>query len=115
VMERTNARYLESLGEEVSLVAIDVSFISLSMILPAVVRWLSPSADIVALIKPQFEAARDEIGPGGIITDPEIHDRVVERVVNLLPSLGLTSQGLVPSPILGAEGNREFLLWAGRV
>jgi 23S rRNA (cytidine1920-2'-O)/16S rRNA (cytidine1409-2'-O)-methyltransferase len=114
VMERTNARYLETLGEQVSCVTIDVSFISLSKILPAVVRWLAPKADIVALIKPQFEAEREEIGPGGIVTDSGVHERVVQRVRELLPSLGLTFRGLEPSPILGAEGNKEFLLWAQR-
>jgi 23S rRNA (cytidine1920-2'-O)/16S rRNA (cytidine1409-2'-O)-methyltransferase len=112
VMERTNARYVDTLGEAVSLVTIDVSFISLSKILPSVVRWLSPGGDIVALIKPQFEAHRDEIGPGGIVTDSAVHERVIERVMALLPDMGLSKQGLEPSPILGMEGNKEFLLWA---
>lgn len=114
VMERTNARYLETLGEPISLVTIDVSFISLSKILPSVVKWLEPQADIVALVKPQFEAARGDVGPGGIVSDPVVHQRVIDDVIALLPTLGLTFQGLEPSPILGAEGNREFLLWAGR-
>jgi 23S rRNA (cytidine1920-2'-O)/16S rRNA (cytidine1409-2'-O)-methyltransferase len=114
VMERTNARYLETVGEPVSLVSIDVSFISLDKILPAVVKWLEPSADIIALIKPQFEAQRDEVEPGGVITNPKTHEQVVERVKQLLPSLGLIFKGLQESPILGAEGNKEFLLWAAR-
>jgi 23S rRNA (cytidine1920-2'-O)/16S rRNA (cytidine1409-2'-O)-methyltransferase len=114
VMERTNARYLESLAEPVELVTIDVSFISLSKILPAVVKWLTPNADVIALIKPQFEAEKGEVGAGGIVSSPETHQAVIDRVVALLPSLGLTSKGLEPSPILGTEGNREFLLWAGR-
>jgi len=114
VMERTNARYLEALSEPASIVTIDVSFISLSKILPAVVKWLAPSADVIALIKPQFEAEKHEVGEGGIIGDPAIHKAVIDRVVALLPSLGLQFRGLEPSPILGAEGNKEFLLWAAR-
>jgi 23S rRNA (cytidine1920-2'-O)/16S rRNA (cytidine1409-2'-O)-methyltransferase len=113
-MERTNARYLEALAEPVELVTIDVSFISLSKILPAVVKWLTPSADVIALIKPQFEAERGEVGAGGIVSSSEIHQSVVDRIVALLPSLGLAFRGLEPSPILGAEGNKEFLLWASR-
>lgn len=115
VMERTNARHLETLGEPISLVVIDVSFISLSKILPAVSKWLAEKATIVALIKPQFEARREEIGEGGIITDPLVHDRVIQEVVSMLPTVGLTLRGVLPSPILGTEGNKEFLLWAERV
>lgn len=112
VMERTNARYLETLGEPVSLVTIDVSFISLSKILPAVVTWLAPQADIIALVKPQFEAEKGAVGAGGVVSDPQVHQSVIERVIALLPSLGLSFRGLEPSPILGTEGNKEFLLWA---
>lgn len=113
VMERTNARYLESLAEPVSVIVIDVSFISLDKILPAVVKWLpKEGGDIITLIKPQFEADREEIGEGGIVRNPAVHDRVCARVEGLLPALGLARRGLQPSPILGAEGNKEFLLWA---
>ena len=112
VMERTNARYLTNLAEPVSLVSIDVSFISLSKILPAVVSWLEPSADVLALIKPQFEADRVDVGTGGVVTDTAVHQRVNERVISFLPTVGLSFQGLKPSPILGSEGNTEFLLWA---
>jgi 23S rRNA (cytidine1920-2'-O)/16S rRNA (cytidine1409-2'-O)-methyltransferase len=114
VMERTNARYVEALAEPVSVVSIDVSFISLQKILPAVVSWLTPRADIIALIKPQFEAEKGEVGEGGIISDPGIHQAVIDRVVAFLPQVNLTCEGVVPSPILGSEGNREFLLWARR-
>lgn len=114
VMERTNARYVEALAEPVSVVSIDVSFISLQKILPAVVSWLTPRADIIALIKPQFEAEKGEVGEGGIISDPQIHQAVIDRVVAFLPQVNLTCEGVVPSPILGSEGNREFLLWARR-
>jgi 23S rRNA (cytidine1920-2'-O)/16S rRNA (cytidine1409-2'-O)-methyltransferase len=115
VMERTNARHLETLGEEVSVVSIDVSFISLSKILPAVVKWLAPSAHVVALVKPQFEAQRHEIGEGGIVVDPSVHTRVVDEVAAFLPSCGLTFRGVIPSPILGTEGNKEFLVWGEKV
>jgi 23S rRNA (cytidine1920-2'-O)/16S rRNA (cytidine1409-2'-O)-methyltransferase len=113
VMERTNARYVEYLAEQVSVVVIDVSFISLDKILPVVVRWFGEGGgDIVALIKPQFEADRTEIGEGGIIRDPGVHAKVCSKVEAMLPELGLRKGGLEPSPILGTEGNREFLLWA---
>lgn len=113
VMERTNARYLESLAELVSLVVIDVSFISLDKILPVVVKWFgSQGGHVVALIKPQFEAERADIGEGGIVRDPAVHDKVCAKVDALLPGLGFRKCGLEASPILGTEGNREFLLWA---
>jgi 23S rRNA (cytidine1920-2'-O)/16S rRNA (cytidine1409-2'-O)-methyltransferase len=112
VMERTNARHVESLGENVSVVSIDVSFISLTKILPAVVKWLAPTAHVVALVKPQFEAQRDEIEAGGIVTDPSVHTRIVDETAMFLPSCGLTFRAVIPSPILGTEGNKEFLVWA---
>jgi 23S rRNA (cytidine1920-2'-O)/16S rRNA (cytidine1409-2'-O)-methyltransferase len=113
VMERTNARYVESLEEPASVVVVDVSFISLDKILPAVVNWFGkPGGHIIALIKPQFEASREEIGAGGIVRDPAVHAAVCARIEALLPSLGLSKGGLEPSPILGTEGNKEFLLWA---
>ncbi len=115
VMERTNARYLEELPEKISFVSIDVSFISLTQILPAVCKWLGERATIVALVKPQFEATREDVGEGGIVTDPSVHERVVRKIVEFLPSLGLTFRGSEPSPILGTEGNQEFLLWCERV
>jgi 23S rRNA (cytidine1920-2'-O)/16S rRNA (cytidine1409-2'-O)-methyltransferase len=112
VMERTNARYVESLEEPVSVVVIDVSFISLDKILPVVVKWFgTQGGHIVALIKPQFEAGREEIGEGGIVRDPAVHAAVCARIESLLPALGLQKRGLEPSPILGSEGNKEFLLW----
>jgi 23S rRNA (cytidine1920-2'-O)/16S rRNA (cytidine1409-2'-O)-methyltransferase len=114
VMERTNARYLESLPEPISFVSIDVSFISLAQILPAVRKWLSEKATVVALIKPQFEAPRGQVGEGGIVTNSAVHEAVVDKVTQFLPSLGLTFRGCEPSPILGTEGNKEFLLWCER-
>lgn len=115
VMERTNARYVEALAEPVTFISIDVSFISLTLILPAVCRWLSPGGEIVALIKPQFEAAREDVGSGGVIINPEVHQGVVERIKDFLPSVGLEHRGIIESPILGGEGNKEFLLWAWKI
>lgn len=112
VMERTNVRYVESLPEPISLVTIDVSFISLTKILGVVARWLSSGGSIIALIKPQFEAAKEDVGEGGVITDPAVQERVIQFILESLPAVGLESKGIVPSPILGAEGNQEFLMWA---
>nr|HID13674.1 TlyA family RNA methyltransferase [Anaerolineae bacterium] len=113
VMERTNARYLESLPEPVDLVTADVSFISLGLILPAVVRWLKPGGQVVALIKPQFEAGRREVRKGGVVRDPEVHHRVLERVLGTAAELGLGLRGLMVSPLRGPAGNVEFLAWWG--
>ena len=111
VMERTNARYLESLPEPVDLATADVSFISLGLILPAVVRWLRPGGQVVALIKPQFEAGRREVGKGGVVRDPEVHQCALERVLGVAADLGLGLCGLMPSPLRGPAGNVEFLGW----
>ncbi len=111
VMERTNARYLESLTEQVGLVTADVAFISLGLILPVAVRWLWPGGQVVALIKPQFEAGRREVGKGGVVRDPDVHRRVLERVLGVAAELGLGLRGLMPSPLRGPAGNVEFLGW----
>ena len=113
VMERTNARYLESLPEPVDLVTVDVSFISLGLILPMAVRWLKPGGRVVALIKPQFEAGRREVGKGGVVRDPQVHRRVLERVLDIAAGLDLGLRGLMPSPLHGPAGNVEFLGWWG--
>jgi 23S rRNA (cytidine1920-2'-O)/16S rRNA (cytidine1409-2'-O)-methyltransferase len=115
VLEGVNARTLTPalLPEEyrvVSLVVIDVSFISLRLVLPVVPPLLLPRADIVALVKPQFEAGRDEVGKGGLVTDPAVHARVIDEIAAAGASLGLRVQGSEPSPITGATGNREFFL-----
>ncbi len=111
VMERTNARYLETLPEPVSFAAIDVSFISLKLILPAVQGWLAQEADVVALVKPQFEAGREYVGKGGIVRDPAVHGQVLAGVLGWAGAQGLAPAGLIRSPIEGAEGNVEFLAW----
>jgi 23S rRNA (cytidine1920-2'-O)/16S rRNA (cytidine1409-2'-O)-methyltransferase len=111
VMERTNARYLESLAEPVDLVTADVSFISLGLILPPAVCWLRPDGQVVALIKPQFEAGRREVGKGGVVRDPEVHRTVLERVTGMAAATGLGLRGLMASPLRGPSGNVEFLGW----
>ena len=115
VLEKTNARSLtpDVLPPDArvfDLVTIDVSFISLRQILPVVPPLLAPGGDVVALVKPQFEAGRDEVGKGGIVRDDVVHARVVEEIVQHALALGLTRAGLSESPITGMEGNREFLL-----
>ncbi len=112
VIEGRNARYLspEDLPGPVDLVVIDVSFISLAQILPRVPAVVRPRADVVALVKPQFEAGRDEVGKKGVVRDPDVHARVVERVTAAAAAVGLERVAMTPSPITGAEGNREFLL-----
>ena len=114
VMERVNARYLEAsdLPEMVSLVTIDVSFISLEFILPAARKILCAGGALVALIKPQFEVGRSDVGKGGIVRDEEARERAVEKVVTFADNLGFEKRGLIESPIRGAEGNVEYLLYA---
>lgn len=111
VMERTNARALERLPEPVRLVAIDVAFISLDLILPRAVDWLEPGGQIVALVKPQFEAGAAQVRKGGVVKDPAVHRQVLEQVVGAAGGVGLEAQGLIRSPLLGPKGNVEFLLW----
>lgn len=112
VREHVNARALTShdVPHAVGLVTIDVSFISLRHILPALLPFLGPGADVVALVKPQFEAGRTEVGKGGLVTDPAVHAAVVARVVEDAQRLGYRAVGEAPSPITGATGNREFFV-----
>jgi 23S rRNA (cytidine1920-2'-O)/16S rRNA (cytidine1409-2'-O)-methyltransferase len=109
--EKVNARFLSSaeVPEPVELFVADVSFISLTLILPAVVPLLAPSAQVVLLVKPQFESARGEVGRGGIVRDVAVRARAVARVVSAAGALGLRTLGTRPSPIFGADGNEEFL------
>ena len=112
-MERTNARTLEasSLPDPISLATIDVSFISLRLVLGPVATTFAPSGgDIVALVKPQFEAGRGQV-PGGVVRDPAVHASTISGVVEAARDVGLRPRDVVASPILGPEGNREFLLW----
>ena len=126
VMEETNARFVESLPEQVSLVTVDASFISLKILLPVVRRWLTPlhlppfsqkmggepERGVIALIKPQFEAGKKDVSRGdGVIRDPEIHKQVLLDVLGFAQSEGLYVRGLIKSPLLGPKGNAEFLAW----
>lgn len=110
-IERTNARYLETLPEKVSMVSIDASFISLRLLLPVIKNWLTPTATIVPLIKPQFEAGRDDVGKGGVVKSAEVHRRVLEEVLSAAQSEGFSTAGLILSPLKGPAGNIEFLAW----
>ncbi|MFH1084815.1 MAG: TlyA family RNA methyltransferase [Chloroflexota bacterium] len=114
VMERTNARYLERLPEAVELVTLDVSFISLRLILPRVAGWLAPEGQVVALVKPQFEAGADMVGRGGVVRDPATHRQVLSGVITWAQENGWWAHGVVRSPLRGAKGNIEFLLWLSR-
>jgi len=109
--EKVNARRLSrtEVEDPVALLVADVSFISLTLILPAAVGLLAPGADVVLLVKPQFEVARGEVGKGGIVRDPARRERAVARVVAAAEALGLEPRGVLPSPITGADGNVEFL------
>ncbi|MCB0167830.1 MAG: TlyA family RNA methyltransferase [Anaerolineae bacterium] len=111
VMERTNARHLNSLPEAIDLATIDASFISLKLILPAVIKWLNSPALVVALVKPQFEAGRSQVGKGGVVRDPEVHHQVLLNIANYALRLKFSISGLISSPITGPAGNHEFLLY----
>ncbi len=114
VMERVNARHQDKLPEPVSFVAIDVSFISLRLILPSVQQWLADDGEVVALIKPQFEAGPELVGKGGIVRDASVHQQVLESMLSWVTGNGWGVAGLMASPIHGAGGNREFLIWLNR-
>ncbi|GAB4304225.1 MAG: TlyA family rRNA (cytidine-2'-O)-methyltransferase [Desulfuromonadia bacterium] len=111
-LEKTNIRHLEPgrLGDLPSLAVIDASFISLSKVLPSTVRILTDEALIIALVKPQFEVGKGEVGKGGVVRDERKHREVVASVSSLAPTLGLEVIGVTESPIVGAKGNREFLM-----
>jgi len=124
IMERTNARYIQSLPHPITFISIDVSFISLKTILPVAKGWFSeqgdsiakdcnfPECQIVALIKPQFEAGRKEAAKGkGVIRNPDIHQRILLDTLNFAFEAGFSIRGLIQSPIKGSKGNIEFLVW----
>lgn len=111
VMERTNARHLERLPEQIGFASIDVSFISLRLVLPSVVGWLQAKGQVVALIKPQFEAGPANVGKGGIVRSPVVHEQVLRDVLTWCSEHDLAPSGLIRSPIAGADGNIEFLAW----
>jgi len=111
VMERTNIRYVtpEQLGEPLDLSVIDVSFISLKIVLPAIKALLKPDGQVLCLIKPQFEAGREKVGKKGVVRDPQTHREVLDSFVELAKQLDFTILGLTFSPVKGPEGNIEFL------
>lgn len=112
-LERTDIRELHGLPEPVTMTTIDVAFISLRLVLPAVQRLLPPDAEVVALVKPQFEAGLRQVGRGGIVRDPVVHGAVMHDVLSAAAQAGWRLLGATPSPITGAAGNREFLIWLG--
>ncbi|XHR98932.1 TlyA family rRNA (cytidine-2'-O)-methyltransferase [Sphingomonas sp. DBB INV C78] len=114
VHERTNARHLtaQHIPQQIDIVVCDASFISLAKVLEAPLKFARPGAHLVALIKPQFEAGRAEVGKGGVVRDPEVHARVCEEVAAWLRSVGWVVEGVTISPITGPEGNVEFLIGA---
>jgi 23S rRNA (cytidine1920-2'-O)/16S rRNA (cytidine1409-2'-O)-methyltransferase len=115
-LERTNIRYLqpEQLAERPSLAVIDASFISLDKVLPATLSLLADDGEIIALVKPQFEVGRGQVGKGGVVRDPSQHAAVLQRVRDMATELGCLVLGVTDSPVLGPKGNREFLLWMVR-
>jgi len=110
VMERVNARYLRSLPEEIDLATVDVSFIGLETVLPAVAGLVKPGAPIVALFKPQFQARKGEVGKGGVVRDPLLVATLVGRFVAWAVGQGFRIRGLTLSPLLGPAGNQELFL-----
>lgn len=116
VLDRVNARYLRPkiIPEKVDFVLIDVSFISLTKVLPAVIPCLAAEGQILALVKPQFEAGRDKVGKKGLVRDPHVHVEVLEKLVSFSRELGLAVRGLTHSPLKGAAGNIEYFLLLGR-
>lgn len=117
VLERTNARHLTSaeIPDAADIVVCDASFIGLETVLPAALGLAKPGAALVALIKPQFEVGPARVGKGGVVRDPALHDEVCARIAGWLPTEGWDVLGIEPSPILGPEGNREFLVAARKV
>jgi 23S rRNA (cytidine1920-2'-O)/16S rRNA (cytidine1409-2'-O)-methyltransferase len=112
VMEKVNARYLkpEDIGELVDISTIDVSFISLTLIIPRVKNLLKPNGILIALIKPQFEVGKGEVGKKGVVRDESKYSMVIEKITSFLEGEYFDIMGVIPSPILGAEGNKEFLV-----
>ena len=113
VIERTNVRHVrpDLLPEKVDFAVVDVSFISLKLVLEPVISLMKEDGDLVTLIKPQFEAGREQVGKGGVVRDPEVQKQVVDSIVDFAASIGLVCGGTTESPLLGPAGNREFLVY----
>jgi len=116
VREKVNARYLTraDVPDSIGLCVIDVSFISLTLILPNAFDLVTPNGVILALIKPQFELRADDVARGGIVRDPELHGKAQEKIQNFVQEAGHTVDGIVPSTITGTDGNQEFFICARR-
>ena len=112
VFERTNIRHMktDAISEPVDLATIDVSFISLKIVVPAVAAFLKNGARLLALIKPQFEVGKNQVGKGGVVRDASLHNRVIHNLSAFFVELGFLSETVIPSPILGPKGNREFFI-----
>ncbi len=112
-IERTNIRHMprETLDTPVDLVTIDASFISLKIVVPAVLKFMRPGATILALIKPQFEVGKGQVGKGGVVRDAARHSQVIAELTDFFKNSGLVTAAVIPSPILGPKGNREFIIY----
>jgi len=112
VIERMNIRYMpkDAIAEPVDLATIDVSFISLRIVVPAVLKFMKNEAAVIALIKPQFEVGKNNVGKGGVVRNPDLHNRVIADLTDFFSKIGLACRSLVCSPILGPKGNKEFLI-----
>lgn len=113
VIERTNIRYMpaDALPCSVDLVSIDVSFISLKIVVPVVLKFMKKDAVILALIKPQFEVGKGKVGKGGVVRDPNLHDTVITELTDFFSRIGLACRPVLPSPLTGPKGNREFIIF----
>lgn len=116
VLEKRNIRYLQprEIGEPVDLIVIDTSFISIERFLARLVDFLKENGRVLALIKPQFEVGRREVGKGGVVKDPVLHQKVIDRIARFSESVGFAVEGLVESPLLGPRGNKEFFIYLRR-
>lgn len=115
VMEKTNIRFVtpEDIGEKINFISIDVSFISLTLVIPVALSLLDDKKEIVMLIKPQFEAGREKVGKKGVVREKSVHEEVINKVINFVTAAGISIKGLDYSPVKGPEGNIEYLLFVG--
>jgi len=111
-IERTNIRHMppDKVSDPLDLITIDVSFISLKIVVPAILKYLKPESRILALIKPQFEVGKGKVGKGGVVKDPSLHEAVIEDLKYFFSAHQLSTEKVIPSPILGPKGNREFVI-----
>jgi 23S rRNA (cytidine1920-2'-O)/16S rRNA (cytidine1409-2'-O)-methyltransferase len=115
LIERTNVRNLTDVGEKIDLISLDLAFISILKVMDAVCSLLKENGQLVTLIKPQFEARREDVGKGGIVRDPRVHQEVIKRITTGIEEFGVSCVGVTTSPIEGADGNKEFLAYFKRM